>query len=681
MPLRNRRRQQVARLTIGALLASVINAGHASEFIWIQDSYLQAGLPSPLGAGQTVLALSGSGKKWDASFTNNGTVRWETTDQLTLSGSGTTFVNRGLLDIAADARIHPISSNISFENIGTLRKSGGSGITVINSTFVNRAGAHLDATSGFIQYNGATTFEAGTVFLASNGGQHVFDTNAITYYFNGAFSAPDHSLAFLDGTYLNAGPSPLTLPGNFQWNGGTFRGDWHVDEGKNLKVVSGTPKEFNGRFVNDGNLTWETTDQFTLSGSGTTFVNRGLLDIAADARIHPISSNISFENIGTLRKSGGSGITVINSTFVNRAGAHLDATSGFIQYNGATTFEAGTVFLASNGGQHVFDTNAITYYFNGAFSAPDHSLAFLDGTYLNAGPSPLTLPGNFQWNGGTFRGDWHVDEGKNLKVVSGTPKEFNGRFVNDGNLTWETTDQFTLSGSGTTFVNRGLLDIAADARIHPISSNISFENIGTLRLNETARLLLATSIDFINRGTVELNGNRLDVRNDWTNEGLIRGNGDLGTSHLMNAGRLTPGDIAEASTPLSAALRQIGTLNFLGDLTLAEGSELILDLGADGASDRINISGDIVLGGLLRLNLLDGIELEIGDTFRILTFAHGSQLFSGFSYITPGRLLTLEYGDQYIDVRVAAVPEPTAWSAMLAGLLVTVVAVRRRRQT
>jgi hypothetical protein len=149
----------------------------------------------------------------------------------------------------------------------------------------------------------------------------------------------------------------------------------------------------------------------------------------------------------------------------------------------------------------------------------------------------------------------------------------------------------------------------------------------------------------------------------------------------MNAGRLTPGDIAEASTPLSAALRQIGTLNFLGDLTLAEGSELILDLGADGASDRINVSGDIVLGGLLRLNLLDGIELEIGDTFRILTFAHGSQLFSGFSYITPGRLLTLEYGDQYIDVRVSAVPEPTAWSAMLVGLLVTVVAVRRRRQT
>ncbi len=381
-----------------------------------------------------------------------------------------------------------------------------------------------------------------------------------------------------------------------------------------------------------------------------------------------------------MRKSGGAGTTTINTTFINRADASIDAASGFIRYTGPTTFEAGTRFLASNGGQHVFNSTTRTYNFNGPFSAPDHSIAFLDGIYLNASDSTLALPGSFQWNGGTFRGEWRNDAGNTLTAVSGNGKDFNGTFTNNGTVAWATTNSFTLSSHGTTFYNNGLVDIQDDANIFTTYST-TFDNYGTLRLSGAARHVgVSSSLNFINRGTVELNGNRLDVRNGWTNDGLIRGNGDLGTSHLVNAGRLTPGDIAEASTPLAAALPQIGTLNFLGDLTLAKGSELILDLGADGASDRINVSGEIVLGGLLRLNLLDGIELEIGDTFRILTFAHGSQLFSGFSYATPGRLLTLEYGDQYIDVRVSAVPEPAAWSAMLAGLLVTVVAVRRRRR-
>jgi hypothetical protein len=102
-----------------------------------------------------------------------------------------------------------------------------------------------------------------------------------------------------------------------------------------------------------------------------------------------------------------------------------------------------------------------------------------------------------------------------------------------------------------------------------------------------------------------------------------------------------------------------------------------------GDFDLLAITGDASLGGELSVARLAGYTPALGDSFVVMTFTgSGSGEFAveSFHGFGTGVVLSVLYNDHNVTLGVTAVPEPTTWVMILAGLgLVIGVAQRRRR--
>jgi hypothetical protein len=108
-----------------------------------------------VGAGQTLAALAGGDKNFvGVSFTNDGTVAWQTTNRIGFVSS--TVVNAGLWDLQADANLTYAGGNASsFTNSGTFRKSGGSGTSTVGANVAFSNPGTVEVLSGTLQFTGA----------------------------------------------------------------------------------------------------------------------------------------------------------------------------------------------------------------------------------------------------------------------------------------------------------------------------------------------------------------------------------------------------------------------------------------------------------------------------------------------------------------------------------------------
>jgi hypothetical protein len=137
---------------------------------------------------------------------------------------------------------------------------------------------------------------------------------------------------------------------------------------------------------------------------------------------------------------------------------------------------------------------------------------------------------------------------------------------------------------------------------------------------------------------------------------------------LRNSGLIDPG-------------LPVGTLSIVGNLIQDSGGILNFDLASLSSFDKLVLSGSAGLGGTLRVTNAGISGLNIGDSFMVMTFgSHGTSQFSnlslaGFSGITFDVL----YNAGDVTLRVAAVPEPSEWMMMIAGLAVLGYMARRRR--
>ena len=322
-----------------------------------------------LVAGQTLNAKAGGDKNFSGTtFVNHGTLNWQTANRIGFASSAVT--NNSLFDIQAAANLTYIGGNAStFTNAGTgiFRKSGAAGTTTVGSNinFINNGGI-IDAASGTIDFNsGSATFNAGTQFTGAG-----INRVSSSAGFNGGFTAGN--LQLTAGTFSG---SNAAISGAVDWTGGAMSGGWAVGAGQTFNAKPGTDKNFSGTtFVNNGTLNWQTTDRMGFLSSAVT--NIGLLNIQADANLTYIGGNAStFTNLGTLRKSGGNGSTVI--------GANVNFSNP-----GVIEAQSGTLVLPDNfsnpgtiKGGAAIQTTKLT---NSGHIAPGNS------------PGTLTLAGNFE---------------------------------------------------------------------------------------------------------------------------------------------------------------------------------------------------------------------------------------------------------------------------------------------
>lgn len=154
----------------------------------------------------------------------------------------------------------------------------------------------------------------------------------------------------------------------------------------------------------------------------------------------------------------------------------------------------------------------------------------------------------------------------------------------------------------------------------------------------------------------------------------MQGNGSVSTysvNHaLLNQGHILPG--SNGGT---------GHLSFIGDLTMAAGSTLDIDLASTASFDSLSISSDLTVGGVLSVHLLPGYLAQVGDSFLIASFAQriGGGTFSGLDMNgATGVQFEVLYHANDITLRVAAVPEPGTWALLLGGLALVGFVKRRK---
>jgi probable HAF family extracellular repeat protein len=263
-----------------------------------------------------------------------------------------------------------------------------------------------------------------------------------------------------------------------------------------------------------------------------------------------------------------------------------------------------------------------------------------------------------------------VQGGDRLSFNDGLDNRANTRVLGGGRLD-------VLGGQ---LVNSGTLELFGGAVVQNAER---LRNLGLVQISETGAVL---------RGAVEnTSGGRIDLarvgqatfagmlQNDGSvvaqsastlrYENMVTGDGDFiagtGARHVF-AQRWAPGGVGRA-TSINAAMAEV------------EGG-LMLDIGS--TSDHINFTSSVWFdtGSRVLVDVLGGFVPQLGDSFSLFTFARAPTASEALLTL-PGLADGLVWDSSTLfsdgTLRVAAVPEPSSWALMLAGL--TGVLLRRRR--
>ncbi|MEQ1688457.1 MAG: autotransporter domain-containing protein, partial [Sphingopyxis sp.] len=155
-------------------------------------------------------------------------------------------------------------------------------------------------------------------------------------------------------------------------------------------------------------------------------------------------------------------------------------------------------------------------------------------------------------------------------------------------------------------------------------------------------------------GTMQVNGVLMTPGDYFMLAGGLNGTGVITTPFFTStAGTISPGTTGAAGT--------IGTLTFRGNTIFASGTTLMIDLGAAGASDLINVqtgaagSGFANLGGRVLFSLASGTTPRAGDSYTFLTAQNGiSGTFATPSAISAILTPTLRYTANSVSVQLSA---------------------------
>jgi hypothetical protein len=223
-----------------------------------------------------------------------------------------------------------------FDNFGTFRKSGNSGVTTLDAGVEFNNTGLVQVENGTLAISGATS--SGGDFAAAGGG--IINFSGCLFTNTTTFTGPG---SFLTGDTTFGG----TLAGTLNWEGnnGHLIGNLTVASNSVLNIVfGGGLAMFRGCVLtNYGTVNWADTDIHGVDGYNEQIYNYGLWNAQSDNTFAAAYNGGSalFDNFGTFRKSGNTGVTALNGGTFNNTGI-LDAQSGNIALQGAYTLANGT---------------------------------------------------------------------------------------------------------------------------------------------------------------------------------------------------------------------------------------------------------------------------------------------------------------------------------------------------
>ena len=474
-----------------------------------------------------------------------------------------------------------------------------------------------------------------------------------------------------------AGSGDLTVRGTLNWTGGTMSGAGKtvIAAGGALNINAGGSTVTLARVLeNNGTANWTSgvlyfsvgtinnngsftassssgLTAFGINGSGTNaFNNAGTFTNAGGGTSFTTSSTgVAFNNTGTVAVLAGSlslsaggthtgTFSAAAATSITLSGNHTFQTSNTFAGSGAMNLAGGTYSLTGD----LLGTLALSSGTLTVTSAVNANNFTMSGGTLTGG-ADFTVTGTLNWTGGTMSGAGKtvIAAGGALNINAGGSTVTLARVLeNNGTANWTSgvlyfsvgtinnngsftassssgLTAFGINGSGTNaFNNAGTFTNAGGGTSFTTSSTgVAFNNTGTVQVQ-------AGSVGCVSytqtAGTTNLNGGTLSSSNTINiNGGILSGTGTVSAS-VSNGGQVSPG-----ASP--------GTLTIGGNYTQTSTGALNIEIGGVAAGsefDRLIVTGLATLGGTVRVQLLNGYQPPLAQTFLPVTFGSRSGMFS-----------------------------------------------------
>ncbi len=677
-------------------------------------------------------------------FTNSGAVT--VTGGIVLGNNGT-FTNSsdGTFTITDDSSFAPTTyigtHSGTFINQGTLTKSGGTGTsefpaytdpTNSYSAVFENIGGTVNIDSGDFAINATTDLEGGQINVAT-GSTFTFVGQPNVNLAGTLTGSGGGTISLAGGNYYPQGPGEAAANATLDFPSGmvqigdvTFQGDSNtLTNAAFLNFTSST-----------GNGTITMVNQGTITNSGSSdlplyvFVNdpTGILDLETDAGLALVDGNFTgLTNMGVIRKSGGTGVSVLTTTFFNDGGS-LDVQTGTLSFQeNDFAFNAGPINIATSAVLNFATSNHVDL--SGTFTSTGGGTVtvtsgFLDGPDADEGQDPST-PATLDFAPNTLylEGGYITNSGWNSIINAGS------MYVPDGGALAQFTNTGTTDiGGSSLLINKGeIITNAAGGEIDFTSAitiatgiNAQLVNQGTVLVSVgTGELDLATPFPldsltggpaFTNMGTVEVASGTLKLAAVTFGAAGTIGTGqtyqiDAGASLITDvsdpittnngavilngAGTFFP-DIASLTTnngtfevdsggsfTTAGSLRNTGTLTVGGSVTVAgnlveSGSASNLEFavaaapGTSGAPS-LSVTGQTTLAGDLGAEEAGGFAPGPGEEYTVATFANAS---AGTFASTAGAGPDFTANVSFTNIKLNST---NAGSANLAASAVTVM--------
>ncbi|MCU0780418.1 MAG: calreticulin family protein [Akkermansiaceae bacterium] len=398
----------------------------------------------------------------------------------------TTFNNSvaGVFDFKSDVDLlaYPEAGTSVFNNFGTVRKSGGNGMSSIAAGvgFVNKAGGIIEASSGTLQINNGT-YQGGD-FRAAGGAAIEFQTPSTV--FAGSFTGSGTGAVKLATTFTVGAPdATFDLPGDLlQFTNGAIVATAAPFRNSGTMTLSSIyTKSIAGSLVNPGVINHRDAGNFEFgtSSSDTVFTNEasGTYDFKSDAGItYSGSRNATINNHGRFAKSGGTGTSAVaHKVKLNNFGT-VAVTSGTLLVDGTPQFvngdlSGGTWYVGPGAILKISQVTGTNPYYIEIYK--NMATVTLDG--LGSAFGQIDYISN---NTGTL----NVIGGRSFSTRSGSLKNYGAIHLLGGGL-------FTVNGDFTVYES-GYLTADAASRFMVLSNAVFNSTQGTLWHTENATLTL-----------------------------------------------------------------------------------------------------------------------------------------------------------------------------------------------
>jgi T5SS/PEP-CTERM-associated repeat protein len=558
---------------------------------------VEIGRGNVAGSSGSVLVLSGADVTSGNLFLGN-TGGLAATGELTVSGSGSTWMQTVTLSTLNIGAATGPSGTLNVESSGTFRTGGGlttvhatGAINITNGTFQTIGNLTLDGGNLTRSSGGSFTIQATRTFTVQGGGVASFGgaqgLNGVNVVVTGAGSV----IATTASTLVSTGNGTIQVS-----NGG------HIDSAANI-MIAGASSGLRTVTVDGAGsrISAPGSDVSTLGGNGgvanVTFSNDavGIFGVSLQ-----LGAGTAAGSAGTVLVQSGADVTSGQLQLTT----HNAATSGTITVTGAgstwtmtgsSTLTIGTA-TDSTAALHVNSSGVFSTGLGDAFVNATGTLAIAGGTF-NANDDLIV-------NGGQLtrdpEGTFALAAGRTLTVQAGGDATFTGSYTNS------TASAITVTGAGSTLTTTGFLALNGGIALHVLAGGSV--NSGASEIN------IATSIG---DATVDVDGSGSSLAAGTL---AIAQSGHTGSVSFLNGGTGTFGAILVDSSTIAGT---DGTLSIQSGASVTAGS-LIIAPNASANSGVVTITGPgsaLTLTGAATAtigaasNSIGTLNVESGGTF------------------------------------------------------------------